>query len=305
MNLLQKPVSRIKLGWKFATSTYQFVTKHKKIFVFMGLSNCLLGLTLSLYVAFFFSRAVTSSHSILSIKQHFSTAPLILAGIFSILFLGCCDMLSRVALSFYTSSLLQNKPISVRASFGRAFSRFWTLAKMVLIETLIGSLVRLLEGKNGSFISKLLLGLIGLTLQVAWYAITFFITPVLALQKLGIFDSLIESEGLMKKTWGETLGAQFNIGSIFFLGIMGTWALFLVPVSTIFYLCKPLTPHLTFILKGVGIVGFILPIFGVIFVGGTLMVILQTVLYHYAQSLPLGTFSPNLLQNAFASPTQN
>src|SRR5262249_21378781 len=63
--------------------------------------------------------------------------------------------------------------------------------------------------KVGQFIS----GLLGLV----WSILTYFVVPVLVVEKLGPIAAVKRSAGIMRKTWGEGLVANFGVGLVMLL----------------------------------------------------------------------------------------
>ena len=81
-----------------------------------------------------------------------------------------------------------------------------------LISATIGMILRWLSEKSG-FIGRIIIGLIGM----AWSLLTFFVLPVMILEKASVTDSIKKSGALFKKTWGENVVGQFSMGLVFFL----------------------------------------------------------------------------------------
>jgi len=86
-----------------------------------------------------------------------------------------------------------------------------------LISATIGMILRWLSEKSG-FIGRIIIGLIGM----AWSLLTFFVVPVMILDKVSVTDSIKKSGALFKKTWGENAVGQFSMGLAFFIfGLLG------------------------------------------------------------------------------------
>ncbi|MBN2167725.1 MAG: hypothetical protein JW738_00655 [Actinobacteria bacterium] len=111
---------------------------------------------------------------------------------------------------------------------------FWAL-----ITATVGMFLRMLR-ERGGIIGSILAGII----DVAWNLITFFVIPVMIFQGETVIDSIKQSAGIFKRTWGENVVARFSIGLIFFLlallgGIPIALAAFtgsavvIVPVATV------------------------------------------------------------------------
>jgi len=143
-----------------------------------------------------------------------------------------------------------------------------------IISGTVGLFLNILEGisrKDDSPIAFFAM-LITWILGAAWWALTFFVVPMMVLDKHGVFDSLQSSPKLFSDTWGENAGATGGIGIIQFL-------------STILCIsiCMPL-----FLL---GDYGFIFGIVMILFLIGLISLFFVTVdsvnrasMYYYAKT---------------------
>jgi hypothetical protein len=88
-----------------------------------------------------------------------------------------------------------------------------------LLASTVGVVLRVLQERVALF-GRIVIALIG----AAWTIATYFIVPVLVVEKLGPFDALGRSTSLMKQTWGESLVSYAGIGAattlITFLGVL-------------------------------------------------------------------------------------
>ena len=57
-------------------------------------------------------------------------------------------------------------------------------------------------------------------LGTAWAIATYFVVPVLVVEKTGPIEALKRSTSIMRKTWGEAIGAEFGTRWIVFLGLL-------------------------------------------------------------------------------------
>ena len=58
-----------------------------------------------------------------------------------------------------------------------------------------------------------------LIVEVAWWIYTFFIIPMIVLEKKGVGDGLRDGRALFNKTWGESITSGLGIGFMSFIGI--------------------------------------------------------------------------------------
>ena len=91
--------------------------------------------------------------------------------------------------------------------FSAAWSRLPQIIAWSLLSATVGVLLKAIENvheRAGQIIS----GLLG----TAWTIITYFVVPVLVVEKLGPFEAVRRSMQLLKQTWGEALIGHFGLG---------------------------------------------------------------------------------------------
>jgi hypothetical protein len=85
-----------------------------------------------------------------------------------------------------------------------------------VISGTVGMLLKVLEGVardgNSPFPLRIVAGLATFVIGVAWWMATFFIVPILVLERGGVLDGMKESPKLFKKTWGEDVGSHIGTG---------------------------------------------------------------------------------------------
>jgi hypothetical protein len=93
-----------------------------------------------------------------------------------------------------------------------ASSRLPQILAWALVSATVGMLLKAVENaheKAGAIISALL--------GTAWTVITFFVVPVLVVERVGPFEAIQRSLSILKKTWGEALIGNAGIGLFVFL----------------------------------------------------------------------------------------
>jgi uncharacterized membrane protein (DUF485 family) len=81
-----------------------------------------------------------------------------------------------------------------------------------LVSATVGFLLKMLESRSeklGTFVA----GLLGL----AWSIATFFVVPVIVVEKLGPIDAIRRSGSILRRAWGESFVANQGIGLFVFL----------------------------------------------------------------------------------------
>jgi hypothetical protein len=93
-----------------------------------------------------------------------------------------------------------------------AASRLPQILAWALVSATVGLLLKVIENaheKAGAIISSLL--------GLAWTVLTFFVLPVLVVEKVGPFEAISRSMAILRRTWGEALIGRAGIGFFLFL----------------------------------------------------------------------------------------
>ena len=111
--------------------------------------------------------------------------------------------------------------------FSAAFSRLPQIAGWALVAATVGLILKIIESRSerfGEFIASLL--------GMAWSAMTYFVVPVIVVERTGPIAAGKRSVEILRRTWGEALTANFGVGFIVFLAsLMGIVPLILGGVA--------------------------------------------------------------------------
>jgi len=171
--------------------------------------------------------------------------------------------------------------------FRAAFSRLPQIFAWALVSATVGVLLKLIEQaheKVGEFVASLL--------GTAWSILTYFVVPVMVVERVGPFEAVGRSVSLLKKTWGEAAAGQLGLGLVLFLLAIPA---FLLLVGGIYFL-----------ITGAAAIGWGLLIAGIIWllmhmaVSAALHTILLSAIYQYAADgrVPEG-FDSGVMAGAF------
>ena len=172
--------------------------------------------------------------------------------------------------------------------FRAAASRLPQILAWSLVSATVGVLLKVVENaheKGGELISALL--------GTAWSVVTYFVVPVLVVEKVGPLQAVRRSVTILKATWGEALVGHWGIGFFVFLLIL-PGILLLIAGGV---LCAKVLPA-----------GLALVALGVVWLlaasaaGSALNTIFLSALYQYAafDQVPAG-FEADELAGAFTS----
>lgn len=101
---------------------------------------------------------------------------------------------------------------TIMDGFSAAFSRLPQIAGWAVVAATVGLILKIIESRSEKF-GRIVAGLLGM----AWSAVTYFVVPVIVVEKAGPIVAGKRSLEILKKTWGESLAANFGIGVIVFL----------------------------------------------------------------------------------------
>ncbi len=104
-----------------------------------------------------------------------------------------------------------------------AFSRIHIIILWGIIAGTVGLLLRIARdaaNKNSKGPIKIAAMVVLWLVEIAWWIYTFFIIPMIVLEKKGIREGLREGRSLFGKTWGENVTSGLGIGLITLVGII-------------------------------------------------------------------------------------
>jgi hypothetical protein len=96
--------------------------------------------------------------------------------------------------------------------FQAAASRLPQILGWSLVSATVGFLLKMVESRSEK-LGALVAGLLGL----AWSIATFFVVPVIVVEKVGPIDAIRRSGAILRRAWGEAFVANQGIGLFIFL----------------------------------------------------------------------------------------
>ena len=196
---------RLSNGWGLAQQSFRVLRLDKELLAFPAMSgiSCLLVLA-SFAAPLWFSG---EAQVILDQRQP-PQGPLAYLLLFAFYFVN------YFVIVFFNSALVECAIIRFRGGdptisdgLRAASARLPQIVGWALVSATVGVILRAIESqseKAGQFVA----GLLGM----AWGAATYFVVPVLVVEKVGPVDALKRSFAILRKTWGESLTANFSIG---------------------------------------------------------------------------------------------
>jgi len=183
---------------------------------------------------------------------------------------------------------LRGEPVTLGDGLAAAMNRLPQIAGWAVLSATVGMILKMLE-ERVPLLGRIVVRMVGM----AWAVVTYFVTPVLAVEGLGPRRALSRSFELLKATWGESLTGQAALGILGFLfSIPGIVILFIgVSVGA-----SHNSPAIMILGAGLGFLWFV----AVAIISSALHQIFVTGAYVYATQgqVPAG-FDPELVQSAF------
>jgi hypothetical protein len=277
---------RIGKGWALAKESWTVLKFDPELLVFPAVSGvaCLLVLA-SFAVPLWFTGYI----EVLSNNEDAFRDPLAWVIGFAFYFVN------YFVIVFFNSALVACAVIRFRGGdptladgFRAAMSRLPQIAGWAAVSATVGIILKAIESRSEK-LGQIVVGLLG----TAWSIATYFVVPVLVVEKLGPVDAAKRSVAILKKAWGESIVANFGIGLFVFLATLPGIALIVIGA----FVAATKTAALGIALIVLGVVWTLL----VSLISSTLNTIIIAALYLYAADGETPQhFDGGLLRDAFA-----
>ncbi|MDG2012943.1 MAG: DUF6159 family protein [Pirellulaceae bacterium] len=278
---------RMAAGMLLAKQSAKVLLSDKELIIFPILSSisCIL-VMLTFAVPLF----LTGGYEALESKEGLTQAQQILGYVVAFLYY----FVNFFVIVFFNSALVSCAIIRLKGGdptlsdgFSSALARLPQIIAWALVAATVGLLLKMLEsrsGRGGNFIASLL--------GMAWSITTFFVVPVLVVERLGPFAAIKRSGSIIRSTWGESLTARVGIGLLSFLAFVPFIGAIIGGVAL---LAQSAAAGITLIVigaMGVAIVGLLSSAISTILLGG---------MYIYATEGQVPSqFDSEAIQTAFA-----
>ena len=189
---------------------------------------------------------------------------------------------------------MQGRNASVGRGMSLAFARFGSLVAWSAIQTVVSALVGLVRGNDrGSLVSVIFRNVVAAAAGVMWQLITFFVLPVMMIERVSPIDAIKTSSGLFKKQWGTQLAGGVRIGGFIPLIVVIPGVLILIGGIALVSIDNAAT-----VITGItiAVIGFLIIMVGALVISA-MRGIYSVALYHYAKDGEvLGGFTGEELQ---------
>ena len=270
---------KIRNGWTLARQSWQALRLDKQLVVFPLASGIACLLVLASFVAGIWGSGAAQRADALG---ETTTWAILFAWYFASYFV---IVFFNSALVFCALLRFRGATPTIGDGMRAARERIGLIAGWALFAATVGVALRFIESR-----SELVGRIVTLLLGAAWTVGTFFIVPVLVVEKLGPFEAFKRSVAIVRKAWGESLVSNLGIGLVTFLATL----VLVIPAGVLVALLAVKMSSLTVALVGAALI--VLVIFGISLVGSALHSIALAALYLYANGEKVPeTFEPGLL----------
>lgn len=202
---------RMANGWELAKESFRVLRMDKELILFPLLSGVCCLLVLASFAA---PLLVTNTDlGALLDEQQDAQNPLLYVVLFLFYFAN------YFVIVFFNSALVACAIIRFRGGdptlgdgLRAALNRLPQILGWALVAATVGWILRAIESRSEK-VGAVVTGLLGM----AWTALTYFVVPVLVVEKAGPFQAVQRSAGILRQTWGEALSANWGIGFFTFL----------------------------------------------------------------------------------------
>jgi hypothetical protein len=202
--------ARIFNGWQLTKQSFQVLRMEKKLLIFPLLSGiaCLLVLAsfaLPLWLTGY-ARLLNEDGKLgINLAYYVVLFAFYLANYFVIVFFNAA-LVACAVIRF------EGRDPTLNDGLGAAIARLPQILGWALVAASVGVLLRVIESR-----SEKIGGIVTAFLGMAWSIVTFFVVPVIVIEKAGPITAVKRSTAILRKAWGESLTANVGVSAIAFL----------------------------------------------------------------------------------------
>jgi hypothetical protein len=210
---------RINRGWNLAKASFAVLRDHPKLLVFPILTIIIILAMATVIGMSAFAEAKRTSVS--HVVEMLQANQVMFYALAFALYFACTFFIIffNTALIFCVMQYFDNKEPSLLAGLTSATKRLPQVIAWALVATTVGlllnALTNFLRDKLG-FIGSML-GALG---ELSWAIATYFVLPIVVVEGMHPIKAVKTSIAIMRRTWGEALGAEASFGLLFVLLVL-------------------------------------------------------------------------------------
>lgn len=217
--------TRLRNGWALGLASFQLLMENKKLIVFPLLSSIA---ALAVVASFVAPIVGTTTGRTIFLTDDPNAGMGQMVVLFLLYF--CCYFVMlffNAALVGVTMMHLDGRPYKLSDGLRIAWDRLSLILMWAVIGASVGFILKMIEQR-----SKLAGQIIALVLGSAWTAITYFVVPVLIVERAPAHKAIGRSFSLIRQTWGEGLVANWANGIFVGIGIFVGAVVMIAAMST-------------------------------------------------------------------------
>ena len=201
---------RIATSWTLIRRSARVLSQDKELLLFPLMSGiaCLIVMA-SFLVPAWFNRAFFEG-------AQENDAAKVVAGVMLFLFY----VVNYFVIIFFNAAMIacavirfEGRNPTLADGFRASFSRLPQIFGWAVVSATVGMILRLIESRSERF-GQIVAGVLGM----AWSATTFFVVPIVVVERMGPIEAVKRSLSLLRSNWGEALVVNFGVGFLNFLG---------------------------------------------------------------------------------------
>jgi hypothetical protein len=214
---------KISRSFSLAKSSFNVLMEDKKLLLFpllSGLAWIVIMLLVFLPLTWLLAVANILGHWEVQTQGGFASAEYKVNPVTAILLVFVVYYVSWFVVIFCNSALVSCALMHFRGEkptlgdgFRAAGARVPQILLWCLVASTVSVILKLIESGKDNYVGKFIAKLLG----AAWAVMTFFVVPILVVEKVGPFQAIKRSIAVLKKTWGEALVGNIGLGLFAFL----------------------------------------------------------------------------------------
>ena len=198
---------RIATGWALTKQSLHVLMLDKELMVFPVVSTIA---AIAVSASFIVPMWTSGYLETLAESDQAPSNPLVYALLFAFYFANYFVMVFfNVAIVACALKRLRGGDPTVGDGFRAAMTLLPQIVAWALVSATVGLILRLIE-ERAKGLGRLVTGLIG----AAWSVATYFVVPVLVVERVGPFDALKRSAQVLRRSWGEALVSRIGLGFV-------------------------------------------------------------------------------------------
>ena len=195
--------------------SFQVLRQDKQLIVFPLMSALACGAVLISFATPIIATGLIEDFSSRNGKEEITLGMKVIGAGLSFLFYFVCYTVMvyfNTALVSCAMERFDGKTPTVKGGLRAANSLLGQIIGWSLLAATVGTVLRMIEERVG-FIGQIVVGLIG----AAWSVATYFVVPVLVVERVGPTEALKSSVKIMTKSWGTALVSNIGLGLLMVL----------------------------------------------------------------------------------------